>query len=67
MTRITVASAVLSAFVLSSAGFAEPVFNGKDLEGWIVKPESPAVWRVVKDRVQLVEVIYVGTHEKAPY
>jgi len=31
------------------------------------RPTYVAVWRVVKDRVQLVEVIYVGTHEKAPY
>jgi hypothetical protein len=26
-----------------------------------------AVWSVEKDKVRFVEVIYVGTHEKAPY
>jgi hypothetical protein len=29
---------------------AEPVFNGKDLAGWFVQPDQPAVWRVVKDK-----------------
>jgi len=32
------------------------------------KPTYVAVWEDVgKKRVKLVEVIYVGTHEKAPY
>jgi len=31
------------------------------------KPTYVAVWEVVDDRVRLLEVTYVGTHEKAPY
>jgi len=31
------------------------------------KPTYVAVWEVVEDQVRLVEVTYVGTHEKAPY
>jgi mRNA-degrading endonuclease RelE of RelBE toxin-antitoxin system len=31
------------------------------------KPTYVAVWRVEKEEVRLVEVTYVGTHEKAPY
>jgi mRNA-degrading endonuclease RelE of RelBE toxin-antitoxin system len=31
------------------------------------KPTYVAVWEVVDDQVRLVEVTYVGTHEKAPY
>jgi len=31
------------------------------------KPTYVAVWEVAGQRVNLVEVIYVGTHEKAPY
>lgn len=31
------------------------------------KPTYVAVWEVVDDRVRLLEVGYVGTHEKAPY
>jgi mRNA-degrading endonuclease RelE of RelBE toxin-antitoxin system len=30
-------------------------------------PTYVAVWREGKDGIRLVEVIYVGTHEKAPY
>ncbi len=26
-----------------------------------------AIWRVDKDEIRLVEVIYAGSHEKAPY
>jgi mRNA-degrading endonuclease RelE of RelBE toxin-antitoxin system len=31
------------------------------------KPTYVAVWEVLDDQVRLVEVTYVGTHEKAPY
>ncbi|GFO63677.1 cytotoxic translational repressor of toxin-antitoxin stability system [Geomonas paludis] len=31
------------------------------------KPTYVAVWEVVDNRVRLLEVTYVGTHEKAPY
>ncbi|WP_136513617.1 cytotoxic translational repressor of toxin-antitoxin stability system [Geomonas edaphica] len=31
------------------------------------KPTYVAVWEVVNGRVSVLEVIYVGTHEKAPY
>lgn len=31
------------------------------------KPRYVAVWKEVDDGIQLVEVRYVGTHEKAPY
>lgn len=31
------------------------------------KPTYVAVWEVVEEQINLVEVIYVGTHEKAPY
>jgi hypothetical protein len=31
------------------------------------KPTYVAVWREDKGQIRLVEVIYAGTHEKAPY
>jgi mRNA-degrading endonuclease RelE of RelBE toxin-antitoxin system len=31
------------------------------------KPTYVVVWREDKEQVRLVEVIYAGTHEKAPY
>jgi len=31
------------------------------------RPTYVAVWEEVDDTVKLVEVIYAGTHEKAPY
>ncbi|WP_027360530.1 hypothetical protein [Desulforegula conservatrix] len=31
------------------------------------KPTYVAVWEVSKKEIKLVEVIYAGTHEKAPY
>jgi hypothetical protein len=31
------------------------------------RPTYVAVWRVKDRRVELVEVLYVGTHENAPY
>jgi hypothetical protein len=31
------------------------------------KPTYVAVWEVVDKRIRIVEVIYAGTHEKAPY
>ncbi|UFS69313.1 cytotoxic translational repressor of toxin-antitoxin stability system [Geomonas sp. RF6] len=31
------------------------------------KPTYVAVWEVVDGQIRLVEVTYVGTHEKAPY
>jgi mRNA-degrading endonuclease RelE of RelBE toxin-antitoxin system len=30
-------------------------------------PTYVAVWEVNENRIKLVEVIYVGSHEKAPY
>ena len=31
------------------------------------KPTYVAVWREVQGKVKVVEIAYVGTHEKAPY
>jgi mRNA-degrading endonuclease RelE of RelBE toxin-antitoxin system len=31
------------------------------------RPTYVAVWSEVKDRIRVVEVIYAGSHEKAPY
>jgi len=31
------------------------------------KPTYLAVWEEIADEINLIEVIYVGTHEKAPY
>jgi mRNA-degrading endonuclease RelE of RelBE toxin-antitoxin system len=31
------------------------------------KPTYIAVWKVENKRIRLIEVIYAGTHEKAPY
>ena len=31
------------------------------------RPTYVAVWEEVEDSVKLIEVIYAGTHEKAPY
>lgn len=31
------------------------------------KPTYVAVWRVRRGCIRLVEIIYAGTHEKAPY
>jgi mRNA-degrading endonuclease RelE of RelBE toxin-antitoxin system len=31
------------------------------------KPMYVAVWREDKDEIRFVEVVYAGTHEKAPY
>lgn len=31
------------------------------------KPTYVAVWEVTNKEIRLVEVIYAGTHEKAPY
>ena len=31
------------------------------------KPTYVAVWREVQGKIKLVEVIYAGSHEKAPY
>lgn len=31
------------------------------------KPTYVAVWEVTDRKIRLVEVVYVGTHEKAPY
>lgn len=30
-------------------------------------PTYVAVWEVVDNRIKIIEVLYVGTHEKAPY
>ncbi len=31
------------------------------------QPTYVAVWREERDRIRFVEVVYAGTHEKAPY
>ena len=31
------------------------------------KPTYVAVWQVVDNEIRLIEVVYAGTHEKAPY
>lgn len=31
------------------------------------RPTYVAVWEIRKDEIRLIEVTYVGTHEKAPY
>jgi len=31
------------------------------------RPTYVAVWQILDNRVKLVEITYVGTHEKAPY
>ena len=31
------------------------------------KPTYVAVWEVISKKIRIVEVIYAGTHEKAPY
>ncbi len=31
------------------------------------KPTYVACWEVVNKKIQIIEVYYVGTHEKAPY
>lgn len=31
------------------------------------KPTYVVVWEVADNKIQLVEVVYAGTHEKAPY
>lgn len=31
------------------------------------RPTYVAVWEVINKEIRLVEVFYVGTHEKAPY
>ena len=31
------------------------------------RPTYVAVWEIIDKSVRLVEVVYVGTHEKAPY
>ena len=31
------------------------------------QPTYVAVWRVQDNEVHIVEIVYVGTHEKAPY
>jgi hypothetical protein len=31
------------------------------------KPTYVAIWEVANKKIKLIEVIYAGTHEKAPY
>ncbi|WP_456325343.1 cytotoxic translational repressor of toxin-antitoxin stability system [Desulfonauticus submarinus] len=31
------------------------------------QPTYVAVWEVTDNKIKIVEVVYVGTHEKAPY
>jgi len=31
------------------------------------RPTYVAVWQEISDEIRLVEITYVGTHEKAPY
>lgn len=43
---------------------------GKDLHHCHLKKGQPtyvAVWQVMDKEIRLIEVIYAGTHEKAPY
>ena len=43
---------------------------GKDLHHCHLKKGKPtyvAVWQVVDKEIRLIEVVYAGTHEKAPY
>jgi mRNA-degrading endonuclease RelE of RelBE toxin-antitoxin system len=43
---------------------------GKDLHHCHLKKGQPtyvAVWQVTDKEIRLIEVIYAGTHEKAPY
>lgn len=43
---------------------------GKDLHHCHLKKGQPtyvAVWQMMDKEIRLIEVIYVGTHEKAPY
>jgi mRNA-degrading endonuclease RelE of RelBE toxin-antitoxin system len=43
---------------------------GRDLHHCHLKKGQPtyvAVWQVIDKEIRLVEVIYAGTHEKAPY
>lgn len=44
LTALTICS-----FVASPAP-GDEVFNGKNLDGWMVKPEHPPVWRVIKGK-----------------
>lgn len=37
-----------SALLLFASAAAEPAFNGRNLEGWMVLPANPPVWQVVK-------------------
>jgi hypothetical protein len=39
-------------------------FNGQSAKG---RPTYVAVWEAQDKKIKLVEVLYVGTHEKAPY
>jgi len=51
MMKTPLMISALSAFVVcSTAGADDAVFNGKTLDGWMVMPESPAVWRVIQDK-----------------
>ncbi|NDY57529.1 cytotoxic translational repressor of toxin-antitoxin stability system [Desulfovibrio sulfodismutans] len=68
----------LLAYAIEARGPVQPAMPhfGK-LKGWpgevyhchLTKgrPTYVAIWKVEDSIVQLVEVIYVGTHEKAPY
>lgn len=31
------------------------------------KPTYVAIWEVIDKKIKIIEVIYAGTHEKAPY
>ncbi|MFH2046073.1 MAG: cytotoxic translational repressor of toxin-antitoxin stability system [Pseudomonadota bacterium] len=31
------------------------------------QPTYVAVWQIIDNEIQLIEVVYAGTHEKAPY
>lgn len=41
---------LVSLFCFTPAVDADEVFNGRNLDGWMVKPEHPPVWRVIKDK-----------------
>ncbi len=53
MLRTSTAAAVFAALVIHASGQEAgwtDLFNGRDSDGWFVKPDRPAVWRVIPDR-----------------
>ena len=60
---------ILGAMLAWPASAGE-LFNGANLDGWMVKPEHPPVWRVVKDKAGVPMIArqpfgsYLWTREK---